>query len=148
MFACSDDGDDPPPGVQPTLTSLWNYSFFGCGINCHTSDPDSGVTDGTEDGPDMSTKDNFYVNLIGKSASDYQDWVKDSNCNSVSFITPGKANESSLAAALILSISDDLAAKYNCVTAYSEHVVNKQAISDDTLKNALITWINNGAQNN
>lgn len=145
MFACSNDGDDsPPPGVQPTLTSLWDSLFTGCGVNCHSAN----AADGTQNGPDLSTKANFYANLVSKSASDYQAWLKASNCNSVDFITPGNANESSMAAALILSVSDTLAAAQNCVTAYNEHEVNNQTISDSALKNAVITWINDGAQNN
>jgi hypothetical protein len=153
MFACSDDGDDSPspgPTVEPTLTSLWNNLFTGCGVNCHTST----ASDGTELGPDLSTKANFYNNLVNKSVdTDYPAWglspTKLSNCNSMNFITPNNATESTLAAALIQSISDTLSAPpFNCVTAYNLHDVNNQAISDNTLKNALITWINNGAQNN
>lgn len=151
MFACSDDGgDSPPPGVQPTLTSLWDNLFTGCGVICHSAN----AADGTELGPDLSTKANFYTNLVDKSVDvDYADWGlspnKISNCNSMKLINPGDANGSTMAAALILSISDILSAPpYNCVTAYSFHDVNNQAISDNTLKNAVITWINNGAQNN
>ena len=105
--------------------------------------------DGTELGPDLSTKANFYTNLVNKSASDYPTWEKLSDCNSVYFITPGSANGSSLAAALIQSISDTFPMDHSCTTtAYNVHDVNNQAISDNELKNALITWINNGAQNN
>ncbi len=144
MFACSDDGgDSPPPSIQPTLTSLWDNLFTGCGVNCHTST----AADGTQFGPDLSTKTNFYTNLFNKSAVDYPQWLRTSDCN-VKFITPGDANESTLAAALILSVSDTLAKAHNCVTAYNIHDVNNTAISDNALKNALITWINNGAQNN
>jgi len=145
MFAC---GDNSTPvtstGVQATYSSLWDNLFTGCGVNCHTST----AVDGTELGPDMSTKANFYAQVVGKSMTNYSSWTKTSNCNMVSFITPGNANESSLAAALILSVSDTLAAAHSCVTAYSSHDVISQTISDNQLKDALITWINNGAQNN
>jgi hypothetical protein len=153
MFACSDDGGDsppPPPSVQPTLTSLWDNLFTGCGVNCHTST----ASDGTELGPDLSTKAKFYTNLVDKSVDvDYSAWglspTKISDCNSMKLISPGDANGSTMAAALILSISDILIAPpFNCVTAYSFHDVNNQAISDNVLKNALITWINNGAKDN
>lgn len=146
MFACSDGGNDSPPPsdpntVEPTLTSLWDNLFSGCGINCHSAT----ASDGTENGPDLSTKANFYSNLVNKSPSDieYQAWVRNSDCN-VNFITPGDVNQSSLAAVLIQSISDS----FGCTTSYNIHEVNNQTISDDELKNALITWINSGAQNN
>lgn len=82
--------------------------------------------------------------------NDYSSWakVKNGDCNSVSFITPGSANDSTLAAALIQTVSDTLVGNYGCVTAYNEHVVNQMAISDNATQNALITWINNGAKNN
>lgn len=151
LFACSDSSNTPPPNtVQPTLTSLWDNLFTGCGINCHTST----AADGTENGPDLSTKANFFTNLINKSVdNDYIAWTtelppKGGTCNDVNFVTPGNANESTLAAALILNVSDTLAANHNCITAYSVHEVIKQTVSDNELKNALITWINNGAQNN
>lgn len=147
MYACSDSGDGGSPSVEPTLTSLWDNLLTGCGVNCHSPN----AADGSELGPDMSTKANFYANVVGKSVTnDYPNWaaLKTGDCNNVNFIMPGNANESTLAAALILSISDSLAAAQSCTTAYNYHDVNSQAISDDELKNALINWINNGAQNN
>jgi hypothetical protein len=149
MFACSDDGGDspPPPSVQPTFTSLWDNLFTGCGVNCHSPS----ASDFTNLGPDMSTKAGFYSNVVGKSVNvDYPLWAtqKGGDCNDVNFITPNNADESTLAAALILSVSDTLAGNHNCVTAYNEHVVNKQSINDTALKNALITWINDGAKDN
>ena len=152
IFACSGGGDDPPPpSVQPTLTSLWDNLFTGCGVNCHSSND---ATYDTDLGPDLSTKANFHKNLVNKSVDiDYPAWglstAKLSDCNSMKFITPGDANGSTMAAALILSISDILIAPpFNCTTAYSFHDQTNQAISDNALKNALITWINNGAQDN
>jgi hypothetical protein len=146
MFACSDGGDDPP-SVQPTFSSLWVNIFFGCGVNCHRPS----AADFTELGPDLSSKANFYVNVVGKSVNnDYLDWAvpKGGDCNDVNFITPNNANESTLAAALILSISDSLAGVHNCTTTYSYHDGINQEITNNALKNALITWINNGAKNN
>lgn len=147
MFACGDSGDDESSSLQPTLTSLWDNLLTGCGVNCHSPN----AADGSELGPDMSTKANFYANVVGKSVTaDYPNWagLKTGDCNNINFITPGNANESTLTAALILSISDSLATAQSCVTAYNFHDVNNQAISDQELQNALITWINNGAQNN
>lgn len=144
MFACG-DSNNSTPSVQPTLSSLWDNYFTSCGVNCHSQN----ASDGTQNGPDMSTKANFYTQVVGKSLSDYQGWTgRTSSCDMVSFITVGNANESSLAAAVILSVSDTLAANHNCTTAYSSHEAINQTISDNQLKDALITWINNGAQNN
>jgi hypothetical protein len=147
MTACSDSSTTNSSGVQPTLSSLWDNLFTGCGVNCHTST----AADGTELGPDMSTKANFYAQVVGRSvASDYPNWasVKTGDCDTVNFITAGNANESTLAAALISSVSSTLSTAHSCTTTYNYHNVNNQAISDSTLSNALITWINNGAQNN
>jgi hypothetical protein len=146
IFACS-SSDDSPPGVQPTLTSLWNNLFSGCGVNCHSSN----ATDGTELGPYMDTKTNFRTNLVNNTVNnDYLPWatVKDGNCDNVKFITPGNANESTLASALILSVSDTIEMVHSCTSSYNIHDVTNQAISDNALKNALITWINDGAQDN
>lgn len=141
MFACTDNDDEPEPN---TYSSLWNNSFQYCGIGCHNQ---TTASDGTENGPDLSSKSNFYNNLVNKSASDYPTWQKGSNCT-VDFITPGNANRSSMAAALILSVSDTLTGDLGCVTSYNQHEVLGQTISDNALKNELITWINDGAQNN
>ena len=148
MFACSDGGNDSPPTNPNSFTSLWNNSLQYCGINCHT--PDS-TGDFTNLGPALSTKANFYNNLIEKSVTvDYPQWAfnKGGDCNSVYFITPGNANESTMAAALILSVSDTLGGAHNCTTSYNGHEQLNQTISDSKLANALITWINEGAQNN
>ena len=147
LFACGGGGGDSGGNdkVQPTLTSLWEYHFNGCGLNCHSPD----AADGTENGPDLTTKENFYNNLVGKNAvDDFGSWLKNSNCNAVDFITPGNANESSLAAAMLQNVSDQLSAAYSCTTSYNIHVVNRVAISDQEIANALVSWINSGAQNN
>ena len=138
VFGCGSNNK-----VEPTLTSLWDNEFNTCGVNCHSP----AASDGTENGPDLTTQANFYNNLVGKGAGNYPNWLKTSDCN-VDFITPGNADESSMVASLIQSYSDSLAANHNCVTAYNLHLVNHITISDLDLQNALVIWINNGAQNN
>ncbi len=124
-----------------SYSSLWESSFRGCGLHCHS--PDS--ANGTENGPDMTTKDKFYSNLVGKSLQDFPDWSKDGNCDSVDFITPGDAAKSSLPASLIQSFSDDLSALLNCTSSFNLHAVNNIIIND---QNGLISWIDAGAANN
>ncbi len=132
--------------VEPTYTSLWDNLFNGCGVNCHSPS----ASDGTEAGPDMSSKSAFYNNLVGKSVSvDYASWasVRTGNCNSAKFIAAGNANASTVAASLIQSVSDTLSANQSCVTAYSVHEADKVTLSDADLISALQDWINQGAAN-
>ncbi len=123
-----------------TFSSLWENSFSGCGINCHSPD----AADGTQNGPNMSSKETFHTDLVSKSATDFPGWLKSSNCDDVSFITPGNAAGSSLPASLIESASDTLAASGNCTTSYNLHVVYRVTINN---ADDLIEWINAGAAN-
>ena len=140
VFGCGDSNK-----VEPTLTSLWDNELKDCGLNCHSPD----ASDGTENGPDLTTKDNFYNNLVGKNViNDYPSWVRGGNCDSVNFITAGNANQSTVTASLIQSYSDNLGAAENCVTSFNEHVDKNVSITDQATQDALVEWINNGAQNN
>ncbi len=132
--------EDTDTSLRTTFSSLWESSFSGCGINCHSSD----AADGTENGPDMSNKDKFYSNLVNKSAVNFPVWLKNGNCDGVNFITPGNAAGSSLPASLIESSSDALAASENCTTSLNIHVVNQATINNE---DGLIEWINAGAAN-
>jgi hypothetical protein len=146
MFGCGGGGSDGQ-SVEPTFTSLWDHLFSGCGVNCHG--PDS--SDGTQYGPDLTSMNSFLSNTIKQNVNnDFLAWanVKSGNCNDVNFITPGNADRSTVAASLILSISDRLAASDNCVTSFNLHEVNRVTITDKAVANALVNWINNGAQNN
>jgi hypothetical protein len=147
MFGCGGEGSDSQSPVEPTYTSLWDHLFSGCGVNCHG--PDS--SDGTQFGPDLTSKNSFLDNTKDMNVNiDFLAWasVKTGDCNDVNFITPGNADQSTVAASLIQSISDRLAASDNCVTSFNLHEVNRVTITDQAVENALVTWINNGAQNN
>lgn len=130
--------------VEPTYSSLWDNVFSGCGVSCHSVNS----TDGTQSGPILDSKQNFYQNLVGKNtAADYPNWIKTGDCDSINYITPGNANQSTLAGALILSVSDALKSSSSCDSAYNIHSVTNDVISDEDTANALIQWINDGAAN-
>jgi hypothetical protein len=142
VFGCSDNNK-----VEPTLTSLWDNEFNGCGVICHSPN----ASDGTELGPDLTTKDNFYNNLVGKNVfNDYPNWAsrRVGNCDNVNFITPGNADQSTLTSTLIESYSVSLADSQMCDTTFSVHADIGNDISDKATQDALVEWINNGAQNN
>jgi len=141
VSGCAEEEEE----IEPTFTSLWDNVFSGCGISCHSAN----ATDGSENGPHLDSKSNFYNNLTGKSAADYTNWVKTvGNCDNVSFITAGNANQSTLAASLILSVSDNLKASDSCDSSYSFHAPTSDIITDADIQTALIQWINDGAANN
>ena len=142
LHGCS--SSDNGGSVQPTLTSLWDNYFDGCALNCHSP---TGALD-LQKGPDLSTKNSFYLGLVNKNIDDYPEWNKASNCDSVSFITPNNANQSSMAASLILSVSDTLEGNVNCTSSYGLHAFEQIAFPNQEIADALIAWINNGAQNN
>jgi len=130
--------------VEPTFTSLWDNVFSGCGVSCHSVN----ATDGTENGPILDTKANFYARLVNKTVSnDYPLWAnKAGDCDNINFITPNDATQSTLAAALILSISDSLGT--TCITTYGYHDTNNSIVGDTDTAAALIKWIDDGAENN
>jgi hypothetical protein len=143
MIGCG--GDES--AVEPTFTSLWDHLFSGCGVNCHGTDS----SDGTENGPDLTSMNSFLANTINRNVNtNYPAWAnfKTGDCNDVNFITPGNADQSTVAASLIQSISDRLAASDDCVTSFNLHEVNRVTITDQAVANALVDWINNGARNN
>jgi hypothetical protein len=150
LHGCSDDGGSdnggstpPSGGVQATYSSLWNSTFSSCGVNCHSPS----AADGTENGPDLSSKASFYDNLVNKNVdNDYPAWagVKSGDCNSINFITPGNAAESTVVTSLIESYSIN---QTSCTSSYNLHVVDRTTITDPAVQNALVTWVNNGAKN-
>jgi hypothetical protein len=144
MFGCGGGGSQ---SVEPTFTSLWDHLFSGCGVNCHGP----GSSDGTQYGPDLTSMNSFLANTINRNVNtDFPAWasVKTGDCNNVNFITPGNADRSTVAASLIQSISDRLTASDDCNTSFNLHEVNRVTITDQAVANALVDWINNGAQNN
>ena len=131
-------------GVQATYSSLWDSTFNSCGVNRHSP----AAADGTENGPDLSSKGSFYANLVGKTVNqDYPNWAnfKNGNCNDIPFIKPGDAAGSTVVTSLIESYSIN---QTSCVSSYNLHVVNNVEITDSQIQNALVQWINDGAANN
>lgn len=120
---------------------LWDDLFSSCGPGCHSPN-------GTQsDGPDMSSKDSFYTNLVNKTPSDFSWFPRTGDCNDVKFINPGSANSSLVVSSLIEEVSDTLAAANNCTSAYSLHVAEQANIDNNSgLKSDLISWVNDGAK--
>jgi len=120
---------------------LWNSEFYSCGTNCHNPS----ASDGTENGPDMSTQDGFYTNLVNKTVNnDYSGWFgRGSDCDTTPFITPSNADKSTVVTSLVQTYSDALVASNDCtVTSYNIHATNQVSLSDPQ---AVINWINGGA---
>jgi len=138
LWGCSETDD------KTTYTEMWDSLFNTCSTGCHSP----AATNGTEDGPDFSTKDAFYANTINKTVdTDYQNWVRTGDCNDVSLIKPNSANESLIVGSLALSVADSISAAFNCTNAYNVHI-QEQVSADQATIDALIEWINDGAQNN
>ena len=114
---------------------VWDNRLSSCGLNCHEP---GGVA---EDGPDMSTQDKFYANVVGKSvAADYSGWEKTSTCDSLKLIESGNASSSSLVASLVKTVSD----AQTCNTAFSYHA-GEQVTNESATMSDLVEWINDGA---
>lgn len=144
LVGCSTTDEETK--IEPKFSSLWDNKFSSCGVVCHTP---SDVANGTADGPDLTTMAKFYANVVNKSVSDdYAAWiaVRTSTCNDQKIVEPSNANNSTLAASLIESVHNTL--KTTCTSAYNYHASNKATITDQALADALVEWINNGAQNN
>ncbi len=140
LFGCEATDDE----VKPTYSSLWDNTFSSCGVNCHS--PTS--SDGTENGPDLSSKSSFYANLVGKSVNDdFPAWagVKSGDCNNIDFIAPGNASGSTVVTSLIESFSIN---QTSCTSSFNLHVVNRATITDSKTQDAVVNWINGGAANN
>jgi len=131
--------------VEATYSSLWDNVFSSCGVSCHSAN----ATNGTEEGPLFTSKSTFYTQMYGQSASDYAGWVGSgqytSGCDSFPFIDVGNPNNSTLAASLILSVSEGVISS-SCQTAYSVHAATGDVISGEAA-DALIAWIKAGAKN-
>ncbi len=143
LVGCS-GGDSTTSKPEPTLSSLWNAKFSSCGLNCHSPD----ASDGTENGPDLRSKDSFYTQLVGKNVNrDFPLWatVKSGNCNDIDFIAPGNPRGSTLVTSLVQSYSIN---QTTCTSSYNLHEVNRVTISNQDLIDALVTWINAGAPDN
>jgi hypothetical protein len=124
---------------------VWESSLKGCSVNCHSPD---GVGMGLDLGPDMSTPDKFYANVVGKSvAGNYAAWAvgRTGTCDNVQLIKAGDAGNSLVVGSLVQVTSDNIAAKFNCVTTYTIHETNNVTDSTQTWSD-LVDWINDGAK--
>lgn len=145
LTGCGSTEDSPDP-VKATFSSLWTHALADCSVGCHKLDA---VSDGTENGPDLSTKDKFISNLTNKTSVDYPNWLRTGTCTTVAMIAPTDANNSTVAASLIESVSSTLSqANGDCITSYNFHADLRAAITDQAVANALVQWINDGAANN
>lgn len=139
---CSSEADKVTV-VEPekvTYTQLFDDEFKSCGSSCHNQN----AADGTENGPDLSTADSFYTNLINKTvSSDYPNWIRGGDCDSTLFINPGNAAKSLIVTGLIQSDADNIVASGDCSTSsINIHIVNQVSYGTPS---AVVEWINNGA---
>lgn len=134
--------------VEPTYSSLWDNVFSSCGVSCHNGS--ASVTDGTNLGPDFSTRTSFYDGVYDITTSSYGNWVNSADynlgCEAYKIVHVGNANLSTLAAALVQSVSEGLADN-TCDTGYAFHAANNSVITDSDTAAALTKWINDGAKN-
>ena len=149
LWGCSDKKSDDKvvvtDKVEATYSSLWDNAFSDCSVACHSPS----ATNGTEDGPDLSSKTLFYANTIGKTiAVDYLAWIRTGNCDTVSLISTGDANQSLVLGSLVQSVSDSISATFMCTSAFNLHEVEKVTLSDQATIDALTQWINDGALDN
>lgn len=123
---------------------VWESSLKDCSTNCHSPD---GAGLGLDLGPDMSTQDKFYDNVVGKTvAGNYAAWAaqRTGDCDSVELIKKGDSANSLVVASLVQSTSDALAAAENCNTTFNLHVSNNVTSATETWTD-LVKWIDDGA---
>jgi len=121
---------------------VWESSLKDCSTNCHSPDGANNL----HLGPDMSTQDKFYANVVGKTiGNDYAAWtnVRTGTCDDVQLIEKGDAANSLVVASLVQDVADALAASENCTVAINIHDDGTKASADNWA--ALIKWINDGA---
>jgi len=120
----------------PQFDDVWENDLKGCAFQCHSPDGTA------SDGPDMSTQDKFYVNVIEKTvANNYSNWLKTSDCDTLQLVKPGDAANSSVVASLVQSVSD----AQTCDTAFSFHVGQNVTNTANNWTN-LVKWIDDGAK--
>jgi len=124
--------------TESKYDEVWDSSLSSCGPNCHSPD---GIA---ADGPDMSTQDKFYANVVGKTVNnDYPDWAdsRSGDCDDLQMIKVGDAANSSLVAGLVESVSS----AQTCETAFSFHVGENVTSATEAFSD-LVSWINDGAE--
>jgi len=142
LASCGGEGDSTTSTATDTLSSLFDKEIKGngCALNCHS--PGGSASPG----PDMRTKESFYLGLVNKNALNYLGWGKVSNCsNVINFVTPGNIAQSMLLATFVQAQSDALV--NICTTSYNFHVDQKVGLSLAGVAN-FTSWINKGALNN
>jgi len=142
LWGCNESSDDE------RYSNLWDKEFSSCGVSCHLPS----ATDGTENGPDLSTKALFYANTVNKTvATDYSSWIRTGDCDSVKLIDPGSANDSLVVGSLVLSVADAISSNFqnsngqSCTNAFGVHETLSVTLSDQQTIDDLIVWINDGA---
>lgn len=137
------DGPSARFTVFDPLNHAWETGMNTCGTGCHNT----AATDGTENGPDLSTKDKFYTNLVNRSvAVNYSSWIsaRSGNCNSIKFIVPGSPDEGTLLQSFNAYSADYLLASKGCYSSYTAHGAKDINPSPESY-NSLYFWIKNGA---
>lgn len=131
---CSDDDDDKGSTAQPgSLEKLWsNPVIQGCGT-CH------GPND-QKDGPDLTTKANFYANLVGKSRDNYPNWFTTATPCTGTYVVPFSVKDSSVLS--VISTQNG-----TTCSAYNYHTTQGGVITGAVL-NDFILWIESGAPAN
>ncbi|MFW7379184.1 MAG: hypothetical protein ACOH5I_10285 [Oligoflexus sp.] len=137
LVHCGDDKEDTSAASGSKFDQLHATIFKSCS-NCHGQLP----TFGTEGGPDFSTKDLLYENLVNGKGADYPDWLQfQSNrkdCENILFVKPGSPEES-----LVVAILDaDVRATMPCELV--DHTAGDQRIPTSNLP-LLKEWISEGA---
>jgi len=123
-------------------SNLWDKEFSSCSVSCHSPS----ATNGTEDGPDLSTKSSFYANTVNKTiGTDYPNWIRNGDCDSVKLIDPSSANTSLVVSSLVQSVADTISADFSCTSAFNVHETLNVTLSDQQTIDDLIAWINDGA---
>lgn len=151
FIGCTEDKksgstDDPNTSAPAgSVARLFTYpEIQGCAL-CH------GPGGEEVQGPNLSTPALFQQSLVNRNVNDYPSWYVASDCSTqpnMAFVKPGKPEESSLLAAVILGYASSIPeAQNNCNPAYGFHTGGANATLDgnQALQADLLLWISNGA---
>jgi hypothetical protein len=137
---CSDEKEKVEVAPKSKFDQLYTDLFSQCD-SCHGKG-----YPGTENGPDLSSKDLIIDNLVGKTAKNYENWealaVRDESCQDIPFINSGNASESMVVAILDATVAEGISP---CVIAsHIQGTAQNIRFTDATLA-LLKEWINEGA---
>ncbi|HKJ87704.1 MAG TPA: hypothetical protein VKA48_04270 [Gammaproteobacteria bacterium] len=146
LAGCGGNNQDSSGSVGPSLDSLWSARLSSCS-ECHAPGR------WQADGPDMNTQASFLADLKNKNQMDFSNWGVVATCGSiVSYIVPGKPDQSLILGTLVSSYSGQISKDNgDCTTSYSVHATRHEALDaqqDADLIDALKTWIADGAKDN